>query len=156
AMDDQTLFVSLSGKKQLERALRARSATGLRVVPELAAVLRKQSADDIASLVVMEDSLHPGLALVADEPTRETFAQFDFVTLRVIPGKEVRFEVAVQGKSSDVAPTLETKAKRVLEILERLLPTLFPEKSKREVVGALLKSFRVAREAERVTLTGKL
>jgi hypothetical protein len=156
AMDHQTLFVSLSGTKQVERAVRARSSSGLRVAPELAAVLRKQNPDDVASLVLLEDSLHPGLALVADEPTRETFSQFEHVTLRIIPGKEVRIEVALQGKSADVAPTLEAKMKRVLEILDRLLPTLVPDEGKRGVMAALLKSFRVGRDEERVTLAGKL
>src|SRR5262245_10007594 len=156
AMDDQTLFVSLSGKKQVERAVRARGSAGLRVTSELAAVLRKQNADDLASVIVMDDSLHPGMALVADEPTRETFSQFDHVTLRVVPGKDVRFEVEVRGKSSEVGPVLEKKARRVLEILEELAPTLYPDKTKRDVLVGLLKSFRVSRKEESVTLTGTL
>jgi hypothetical protein len=156
ALDDQTLFLSLSGKRQVERAVRARGSTGLRVVPELAEVLRKQNPEDIASGVLLEDSLHPGIALVADEPTRETFGQFDYVTLRILPGKEVRIEVELQGKSSDVAATLEAKAKSVIEVLQGLLPTLFPNETKRAVMEALLKSFRVTRKGERVTAAGAL
>lgn len=156
ALDEHTLMTSLSGKKQIERALRARESKKLRVSDELGTVLKRQTAKDVTAGALVEDSLHPGLALIADEATRETFNQFDHVTMRIVGGKEVTFIIDVQGKSSDLGPTLEAKAKRVLEVLRGLLPTLFPNATKRAVMEDLLKSFTVTREDARVTLTGKL
>lgn len=156
AVDDQTLFLSLSGKKQIERALRARGSAGLRVAPELAALLRKQNPADVANNVLLEDSLHPGIALIADEATRETFGQFDHVQLRIHRGKEVRYEVELQAKTKELGPVLERKAKRVLDILREMLPTLYPDKTKRDVVATLLDSFKVSSKDERVLLTGQL
>jgi hypothetical protein len=156
-MDGETLLVSLSGKKQVERALRARTAGDrLRVSDELAAVLRKQDPKDHTAGVLVEDSLHPGLALVADEATRETFGQFDYVTLRIRGHKDVQITVEIKGKSEDVTATLEARSKRALEKLRELLPTLVADKEKRAVLDALLKSFKVSRKDDRVTLVGTL
>lgn len=156
AADDETLVISLSGKKQIERALRNRNATRLRVSDELAAVLGKQNGKDATAGILMEDSLHPGLALIADDTLRETFAQFDHVTLRVIGGVEVQFVLEVKGKSAEVGPVLEKKFTRMLEIVRELLPTLMPDANKRSVVEKLLRSFVVTRKEGRIHLTGKI
>lgn len=156
AADDDTLVVSLSGKKQIERALRNRTATRLRVSNELAGVLKKQNGSDATAGILMEDSLHPGLALIADDTLRETFSQFDHVTLRVVGGKEIQFILDVQGKGADVAPILEKKFTKMLEIIRELLPTLLPDTGKRAVIDKLLRSFRVSRQDTRITLSGKI
>ncbi|MFO0846204.1 MAG: hypothetical protein U0797_28140 [Gemmataceae bacterium] len=154
ALDEGTLLVSLAGKKQVDRALRTRGSDRLRVDNELGAVLKRQAADDVTTGALLDDSLHPGLALVATEEVRETFNQFDHATLRIVGGKEVKFIVELQAKSNDLGPVLEAKSKRALEGLRGLLPTLFPDATKRAVMEDLLKSFRVTRKDERVTLTG--
>lgn len=156
AVDEETLVVSLSGKKQLERALRARESSRWRVVEELGSLLRKQNPHDVTAGVLLEDSLHPGIALVADDRTRESFQQFEHITLRILGGKEVQVLLEVLGKSTAEAEILEEKSKRVLEILRNLLPTLFPNKTKRDVMDALLQSFRITRKDRRISLVGKL
>ena len=157
ALDDETLFFSLSGKKQVERALRARSGTGgLRVSSELAAVLRKQDPKDYTAGVLVEESLHPGLALIADDATRETFQQFDYITLRIQGKKDVRVTIEIKGKSDDVAPTLEERSKKALEKLREILPKLVANKEKLAALDSLLRSFKVSRKDERVTLVGTL
>lgn len=155
-LDDHTICTSLAGKKPLERAIRARAAARVRIPDELAAPLRKQDAKDLVSTVLLEQSLHPGISLVADEATNETFRQFDAITSRVVPGKEVKVVIDVLGKSADDGPPLEAKMKRALEEFGKLVPTLFPQKDKRGLMEALVKSFRVERADGRVTLTGRL
>jgi hypothetical protein len=156
ALDGETLMTSLSGRKQIDRALRNRDAKKLRVSDELAAVLKRQDPKDATVGALTDDSLHPGIALIAKEELRETFNQFDHATMRIIGGKEVQFIVEVQGKTSDLGPVLEAKAKRALDALRELSPTLMPDREKRAVLDDLLKSFRITRKGERVTVAGKV
>jgi hypothetical protein len=155
-LDDQTLFTSLSGKKQVDRALRARGSAKWRVSSELGAILRKNDDRNVTSGVLMDDALHPGLALVADEETRDTFSQFEHMTMRITGGKATTITIEIQSKSSELAPTLAEKSKRALDKLRELLPALVEDREKRTILDALFKSFRISRKGERVTLVGKL
>ncbi len=155
-LDDSTLMTSLSGKKQIERALRARGSNRLRVSEELGSVIKKLPTRDVTTGVMLEDCLHPGLALVADDAVRETFTQLDYITLRIIGGEMVQFLVEVQGKSSDLGPILEKKARSGLDALHGLLPTLFPDPNKRAIIEQLIKSFVIERKDDRITLKGRI
>ena len=157
AFDDSTLFVSLSGLPAMTNALRARAAKSeVRVSDELGKLLRVAYKEDTVTVILMEDSLHPGLHLIADEATRETFDQFEHVRFHIRGGKTTEIETVVKGKSSDLAPTLETKSKRVLEVIRELLPTVMPDATRREVIDTLVKSFRVVRKDSQVTITGSM
>jgi hypothetical protein len=165
ALDDETLFVSLAGRTQMARAVRARPAeTRPRTSDELTKLLRKQDEEDLASFALVDDSLAPALQLVASEAVKETFEQFEHVTARVIVrarpvdglGKQVEVVVRVSGKSNDLGGELATKGERALKQLRANLAKLAPEKGRRAAFGALLKGFRVSRKDAVVTLTGKL
>ena len=156
-LDERTMYTSLAGRLAVERAARARPAKSEPRVPdELAKLLRQQDADDIAVVTVLNDSLHPALQLIADESTRETFDQFEYVVGRVRGGKEVSITVEVEGKSSDLGATLETKCKRVLTVLRDVVPKAVDSEPHRRVLDGLLKSFRVSRKDARVTLSATL
>jgi hypothetical protein len=157
ALDDQTLFVSLAGRLPMLRAVGARKATEPRTSEELTKLLRKQDPKDVATLLVMNNSLHPILVLAADLTTRETFDQFEHIRLRVRADKEeATITVEVLGKSSDEGPDLEKKAKRVVEVLRELLPKVAADPARRAILDNLLKSFRIERKDALLTVTGKM
>jgi hypothetical protein len=128
----------------------------LRIPAELAKQLRVEYKADTTTLILMEDSLHPGIQLIADDDTKETFEQFEHVRFHIRGGKSTEIETVVQGKTADLGPTLEKKAARVLEVIREKLPEVMPDETRREVVDALVKSFRVTRKGEKVTITGTL
>jgi hypothetical protein len=157
AVDDETLFVSLAGKAQMVRALRARPAgTAPRIADELTRLLRKQDPKDVAAFAMLDDSLNPAVQLVVQEKVKETFEQFEHITARVRRGKDVEIVIEVKGKSSDVTGELATKSHEALKQLRGNLARLVLDEKQRDVVEALLKGFRVSRKATLVTLTGKL
>ena len=156
-LDDRTLIASLGGSLAVKRALSSRPAKSeLRIPAELAKQLRVEYKADTTTLILMEDSLLPGLQLIADDETKETFEQFEHVRFHIRGGKSTEIETVVQGKSVDLGPTLEKKAARVLEVIREKLPEVMPDETRREVVDALVKSFRVTRKGETVTITGTL
>ena len=157
ALDDRTLVVSLCGLPALTRALRSRPAkTALRIPAALATLLREKHEGDTSTLILMEDSLHPGLQLVADDETKETFEQFDYIRFHVRGGKTTEIETVVQGKSAELGSTLEKKAKRVVGVIREQLPTAMPDATRREVIDSLLEAFRVTRKDGRVTIAGSM
>jgi hypothetical protein len=157
APDDETLFVSLAGKAAVVRALRARPAgTRPRTSDELTRLLKKQDPKDVASVAVLDDSLSPPLQLVVSDKVKETFEQFEHVTARVLPGKDVRVVIEVRGKSAEQGAVLEEKARAALTQLRGQLAKVVPEEGQRKVVDALLKGFTVRRKDAVVTLSGKL
>lgn len=156
-LDDRTLIASLGGLPVVTRALRSRPAkTELRIPAELAKQLRVDYKDDTSTLILMEDSLHPGIQLVADDETKETFDQFEHVRFHIRGGKSTEIETVVQGKSRDLGPTLEKKAARVLDAIREKLPEVMADEARREVIDALVKSFRVTRNGARVTIGGTM
>ena len=156
-LDDRTLIASLGGLPAVTRALGSRPAkTALRISPELTKQLRVDYKDDTSTLILMEDSLHPGIQLVADDETKETFDQFEHVRFHIRDGRSTEIETVVQGKSADLGPTLEKKAARVLDAIREKLPEVVADETRREVIDALVKSFRVTRKGEKVTITGTL
>ena len=157
ALDDETLIVSMAGLQPLTRALRSRpTKSEPRISADLAKLLRVPHETDTVTLIVMEDSLHPGLQLIADEGTKETFDQFEYVRFHLRGGKATEIEAVVQGKSSDVGPILETKSKRVLAVIREVLPAVMQDATRRELVDKLVESFRVTRKDERVTISGSM
>jgi hypothetical protein len=157
ALDDQTLIASLCGLPAVTRALRSRPAkTAPRIPAELAKLLREEHKADTSTLILMEDSLHPGLQLISDAATKETFDQFEYVRFHLRGGKAVEIETVVKSKSSDLGPTLEKKARRVLEVIREQLPTAMPDPTRRDVIDSLVKSFRVTRKDEQVTIAGSM
>jgi hypothetical protein len=156
-LDDRTLIASLGGLPAVTRAIRSRPAKSeLRISAELAKQLRVDTGDDTSTLILMDDSLHPALQLIADDATKETFEQFEHVRFRIRGGKSTGIETVVQGKSAEVGPTLEKKAARVLEVIREKLPDVVADETRREVIDALVKSFRITRKGERVTIAGTM
>ncbi|MFO0930773.1 MAG: hypothetical protein U0736_27705 [Gemmataceae bacterium] len=156
-VDDQTLFASMAGRTAVERALRARPpASRPRTSSELTALLAKQDPTDVAIITVMDSSLHPGLHLIANESTREAFDQFEHVVTRFRGGKEVTFHIDVAGKTADVGPALEEKAKGALANLRTLLPKVVPSEPHQKILAAALRLVRVERTDGHLTLTGAL
>jgi len=156
-LDDRTLLLSLAGKTPLVRALRARSADSRpRTSAELTALLRKQANNDRLSLLLLDESLHPGLALVADDSTREAFGQFDHVQLRLHGDKKVQINLEVQGKSAEQAVALETKIRQGLEVFRKALPDLLPDEAQRRVLQDLSNSLRLERKEAQVQVRGEL
>ncbi len=157
AVDDKTLFISLAGKTQMVRALRARPpSTTLRVTDELTKLLRKQDPKDVAAFALLDDSLNPAVQLVVAEKVKETFEQFEHITARIRGGKEVEIIIDVTAKSSELAGGLATKSEETLKHLRENLDKLVPNKQRRTVLDALLKGFRVTRKENVVTLAGTL
>jgi hypothetical protein len=156
ALDDETVFVSLAGRAPMERALRARPPrTSLRIPDELAKLLRKQDEKDLAAFAMLDDSLHPGLQLVAPEAVKETFDQFEHVTARIRGGKEILVTLQVTGKPNQ-GGELATKSEQLIKALRSGLPKLVPSKAQRVVIEGLFKAIRISRKDNVVTLTGKL
>lgn len=156
-LDDETLFVSLAGRPAMERALRARPPHSRPRTPsELTALLTKQDPADLAVVVVMDSSLHPGLHLLANEPTREAFDQFEHVLTRIRGGKEVTIRIDVAGKSADLGPVLEEKAKGALANLRKLVARVVADEPRQKVLDAAVGSFRIRRTDGNLTLTGAL
>jgi hypothetical protein len=157
AMDDETLFVSLAGKTQMMRALRARPAdTAPRTTDDLTKLLRKQDAKDLVAFALMDDSLAPVVQVVASEEAKETFEQFEHITARVRGGKEIEIVIRVTGKSKELGETLAKKSEQALKNLRGNLEKLAPDKGQRAALDALLKGFRVSRKEAVVTLTAKV
>jgi hypothetical protein len=157
AVDGETLFISLAGKAQMVRALRARPAgTAPRIADELTTLLRKQNPKDVAAFALLDDSLNPAVQLVVQERVKETFEAFEHITARVRGGKKVEILIDVKGKSNDLAGELATKSAEALKQLRGNLARLVPNEKQRDIVDALLKGFRVSRKDTVVTLTGKL
>lgn len=156
-LDDKTVMASLAGAAPVTRALRARPVnSALRISSEMARLLRKPHATALASVVLMDDSLHPGLQLIADEATKETFEQFEFIRMNITGGKKVGVETVVSGKSEEVGEILEKKTKRVLEIIQKELPNVMQDTTRRTVIGELVQSFRIERKEGRVRLYGEI
>jgi hypothetical protein len=157
ALDDETLFVSLAGKAQMVRALRARPAdTAPRITEELANLLRKQDEKDIAAFAMLDDALNPAVQLVVTDRFKETFEQFEHITARVRGGKEIDITIQAKGKSADLGGELATKAEEALKQLRGNLDRLVPNDKQRPIAGALLKAFRVSRKGAVVTLNARL
>jgi hypothetical protein len=157
ALDDETLLISLAGKTPVVRALRARPAdTAPRTTDALTKVLQKQDPKDVAAFALLDDSLAPALALLADDATRETFEQFDHITARVRGGKEVGITVEARAKSDDLGPVLQKKAGVVVKLLEKAVEKAVPDKGRRAILETLLRALKVSRMDARVTVTGKL
>jgi hypothetical protein len=157
AVDDQTILVSLAGKAPVERALRARPATTRpRTTEALTELLRQQSAKDVASVAILDDALHPALALVADAATRDTFKEWEHLTVRVKGGKGVEVVVAAQARSADSAAELEKKAAEVVKIVRGGLPKVLPDDGPRKALDGLFKAFAISRKNEAVTLKASL
>lgn len=157
AVDDETILVSLAGKAPVERALRARPATARPRTPEaLTALLRKQDAKDLASVAILDDALHPALALVADEATRETFKEWEHLTVRVKSDKGVEVVVRAQGRSAEAGAALEKKAAEVVKIVRAGLPKVLSEEGPRKALDGLFKAFAISRQDEAVTMRAAL
>jgi hypothetical protein len=157
AVDDETLFISMAGKMQMLRALRARPPnTDLRIDDKLSTLLRKQNPKDVAAFAMLDDSLNPAVQLVAQEKVRETFEQFEHITARVRGGKEVEILIEVTAKSNELAGELAAKSENALKLLRDNLAKLVPNEKQRDVLDAFLKGFRIGRKDNVVTLTGKL
>jgi hypothetical protein len=157
APDDETLFISMSGRLQMDRALRARPVkTSLRISDELANLLRKQDTKDVAAFVMLDGSLHPAVQLVASEALKEAFEQFEHVTGRVCHGKEIEISATVTGKSTEAAAELVTKGELALKTVREGLPKLVPNKPQRTILEGMLKGVRITRKENITTLTAKL
>jgi hypothetical protein len=157
ALDDETLFVSLAGKTQMMRAVRARPAdTAPRISEELTKLLRKQNPNDVAAFALLDDSLNPAVQLVVQERMKETFEQFEHVTARVRGGKQIEIVIQATGKTNDLAAELAVKSEEALKQLRGNLAKITPSEKQREVLDALFKAFRVSRKDAVVTLTAKL
>jgi hypothetical protein len=157
AVDDETLIISMAGKNQVLRALRARPASSApRVSDELAKLLRKQDTKDVAAFAMLDDSLNPAVQLVVQDRVKETFEQFDNITARVRGGKEVEILIEVKGKSADLAGELQTKSEEALKKVRENLGKFVPDEKQRDLLDRLLAGFRVSRKDSMVTLAGKL
>jgi len=166
ALDDETILVSLAGKAPVERALRARPISAKpRTTEALTELLRKQDAKDLAAVAILDDSLHPALALVADEEARDTFKEWDHLTVGVKGGtprdlragrNQVEVLVRATGKSADAGATLEKEAKEVVKAVRDGLPKVVPEEGPRKALDALFKNFAISRKDEAVTLKATL
>ena len=131
-LDDNTLIV-FAGRRNASHAGGAIPAgeVGTAHLDGAGQAVCKPHKADLGTLVVMEDSLHPGLQLISDEPTKETFDQFEHVRFHVRPGKSIEVETVVQGKSTELGPTLEKKARRVLEVVREELPNVMRDETRR-------------------------
>src|SRR5262249_39508316 len=144
ALDDRTLILSLAGKSEVVRALRARPKTSKpRTADEMTALLRKQSDKDVGSFIMAEDALHPALQLILPEAVKERFEETEHITGRIVGGKDVQVLVTVKGKSSDNGKTLATAAKKALDGLGPVVAKLIPGKAQREAIEEMLKSFKI-------------
>lgn len=157
ALDDRTVFISLAGKGNVERALRARPKDAKpRTSEELTKLLKARDSKDIATAVLLEGSLHPGVALLAPQETRETFEQFDHLVVRIQSGKKVGVLFTATGKSKEDAEALEKKAKGAVEAAQKGLEKAVPDKAMREALEGLFKTFKVTRKEAVVTVAGTL
>lgn len=151
------LFGSMAGRTPLERALRARPATTRpRTTAELTTLLAKQEATDIAVVTVLDAALHPGLHLLAEEPTREAFEQFDHVVSRVRGGKEVSIAIRIQGKSAEAGAALEARSKQALTTLRDLFTRVIASEPHRRALVGAVQSFRTRRAGRALDLSGRL
>lgn len=157
AIDDETILVSLAGKAAIERALRARpAATKPRTTEALTELLRKQDARDIAAVALLDDALHPALALAATEEARETFKEWEHLTVRVTGDKGVEVLVRAQGKSAEAGAALEKKAGEVVKAVRAGLPTVLKDDGPRKALDGLFKAFAISRKGEAMTMRAAL
>jgi hypothetical protein len=156
ALDERTLLVTTTGTNML-RAVRSRPATTRpRTSTELTALLRKQDPKELASFVMMDDALFPAIALIVDESTRETFEQFEHLTVGVRPGKTVQVTLTAKGKSTEQGEALAKKAEQTLAGIRKGLPQGVKNEGQRKALDELFRSFKVSRKDAVVTLTGQI
>jgi hypothetical protein len=157
ALDERTLFVSLGGRAAVERALRARPVkTRPRTSDELTKLLKARDAKDVATAVLMDGCLHPGVSLVVPQETRDAFELFENVVVRVQGGKAVKVTAAATGKSKDDAAALEKAAKAGIDKAQKALEVAIKDEDRRKILEGVLKSFKVSRKDETVTAAGQL
>jgi hypothetical protein len=156
-LDDQTLFVSLSGKTALVRALRARpTTTKPRTSEELTKLLRDNDPKDTTTITIMEDSLLPGLLLVVNAETRDAFEEFEHIRIRVRGKETIEMNLTMQGKSDDAAKNLEGKVKAGLDLAKRVVGDVVPEKDKREILAKVLGEMKLLRTMSQVNVMGSV
>jgi hypothetical protein len=157
APDDETIFISLAGKLQMDRALRARPVKSEpRIADELVNLLKKQDPKDLACYVMLDSSLSPPLQLVAGPALKEAFDQFEHITARLRAGKEVEVEGKATGKSTDAGADLFKTGEQGLKLLREGLPNLVADKDLRENLGTLLKGIRLVRKDNVVSFNAKV
>jgi hypothetical protein len=157
ALDDETIFLCLAGRLQMERTLRARPAKSEpRIADDLVRLLKKQDPKDLAAFVMLDNSLSPPLQLVAGEALRSTFDQFEHITGRVRAGKEVEISVTATGKSSEQGAELFKKAEQGLKLLREGLPAFIANKDMRAGLETLLKGVKITRKDHVVSAGAKL
>jgi hypothetical protein len=156
AIDDSTLVVSLRGKIPVVRAQEAVKAKVKPKLPEvLSEALKEQDDKAGASFVLLEDPLHPFIAL-ARPKAKEYFDQFERVLGGVCTGKEIELKLAATARDDDVANEVESQAKHIPAALKKALPELIPNKKARPAIDELSKSVRTQRNDRVVTTTMKL
>ena len=117
ALDDETLFVSLAGKTQMERAVRAVRRPPGRDAGGIDEALEKARPERRCGDCHDRRCVSPALQLVVSETMKETFDQFEHVTLRIRGGKEVEFILQAKGKSSDLGRELAGKSEKGIKAL---------------------------------------
>jgi hypothetical protein len=157
ALDEQTLIVALGGRAGVERALRARPEKSKPRTPEeLTKLLKDRDKKDLATTVLMDGCLHPGVALIVPQETRDAFELFEYVVVRTQGGKTVKSVITATAKSKDDAATLEKTAKAGIDTAQKGLEVAIKDEDKRKILESLLKSFKVSRKDETVTATAQL
>jgi hypothetical protein len=160
AVDDETLILSVDttlGKTQLLRALRARAPGARPRIPEeLQKLLKKQDERDTLSLAMLDDALHPLLALLLPDSMKEPFEQWEYVTGRMRGGKEVELTVVVQAKTAELGGQLAANAERGTKLVAKALPTLAKDARQKALLEELGKSIQVRRKESVVTVTVRM
>jgi hypothetical protein len=160
AVDDETLILSVDttlGKTQLLRALRARAPGARPRIPEeLQKLLKKQDERDTLSLAMLDDALHPLLALLLPDSMKEPFEQWEYVTGRMRGGKEVELTVVVQAKTAELGGQLAANAERGTKLVAKALPTLAKDDKQKALLEELARSIQVRRKESVVTVTVRM
>ena len=90
------------------------------------------------------------------DPARETFGEWNSLTVRVRGGEKVEVTVRAEGKSADAGASLEKKARQVVKNVRDGLPKVVAQEGPRKALDGLFKALAVSRKDETVTLKATL
>jgi hypothetical protein len=156
ALDDETVIVSLGGRLEVERALRARPAKSApRVSDELKKLIEGLDEKDAGGVIFMEGALSDQMKLVAPEEVVEWFSRFDSAVASVKGGKTIKMTATATSKSKTEAEKLEKATDKGVKALLELISKALKE-DHQKVVKKMLEGVKTTRKDKVVTITGEV